>query len=187
MVRCSVKFSQVLNSNGHLSSTTVLSFLLTLLASSNAVAGLGDEAAKSSTGGASHNIRELLVGDTSAVQLFDAHPRFAQGYEAFDAEVLKLPDAVSVLLFFGTWCHDSEREVPRLVKLLETAGLSEDKLTLIALDYRKREPEGRATKFNVRYTPTAIFLRDGEEVGRIVERPNTSLYEDIKAMFAYVD
>ena len=182
-----MKFSQVLNLNVRLFSVAVTSFLLAVLVSSNAVAGLGDTAAESSTLGVSHNIPELLVGDTNAVQLFDAHPRFAQGYEAFDAKVLKLPDEVSVLLFFGTWCHDSEREVPRLVKLLETAGLSEDKLTLIALDYRKREPEGRATKFNVRYTPTAIFLRDGEEVGRIVERPNTSLYEDIKAMFANVD
>ena len=187
MVRCSVKFSQVLNPNGHLSSTTVLSFLLAVLVSSNAVAGLGDTAAESSTLGVSHHVPELLVGDTSTVQLFDAHPRFAQGYEAFGAKVLKLPDEVSVLLFFGTWCHDSEREVPRLVKLLETAGLSEDKLTLIALDYRKREPEGRAREFNVRFTPTAIFLRAGEEVGRIVERPYTSLYEDIKAMFANVD
>ena len=178
-----MKFSQVLNSNGHLSSTTVLNFLLTLLASSNAVAGLGDEAARGSTGGASHNIRELLVGDTSAVQLFNAHPRFAQGYEAFDAKVLKLPDEVSVLLFFGTWCHDSEREVPRLLKLLETAGLSEDQLTLIALDYRKREPEGRAAEFNVRYTPTAIFMRDGVEVGRIVERPATTLHEEILKIY----
>ena len=182
-----MKFSQLLNLNVHSSSVAVLSFLLALLASSNAVAGLGDTAAESSTLDVSHNIPELIVGDTSAVQLFDAHPRFAQRYEAFDAAVLEFPNGVSVLLFFGTWCHDSEREVPRLLKLLETAGLSEDKLTLIALDYRKREPEGRATKFNVRYTPTAIFMRDGEEVGRIVERPNTSLYEDIKAMFADVD
>ena len=134
-----------------------------------------------------HVIPELLVGDIGPQQLFDAHPRFAEGYAAFEADSLALPENISVLLFFGTWCHDSEREVPRLLKLLETAGLSEDKLKLIALDYRKREPEGRATKFNVRYTPTAIFIRDEEEVGRIVERPNTSLYADIKAMFAEID
>ena len=187
MVRCSMNFSQLLKVNGHLSSVAALSLLLALWASSNVVAGFGDTATKSTTVGASHNIPELLVGDTSAVQLFDAHPRFARGYEAFDAEVLELPDEVSVLLFFGTWCHDSEREVPRLVKLLETAGLSEDKLTLIALDYRKREPEGRAREFNVRYTPTAIFMREGAEVGRIVERPKTSLSEDIKTMFADID
>ena len=70
---------------------------------------LGDTAAESSTLGVSHHVFELLVGDTSTVQLFDAHPRFAQGYEAFGAKVLKLPDEVSVLLFFGTWPRQRTR------------------------------------------------------------------------------
>ena len=126
-----------------------------------------------------------LVGDLSAEQLFEAFPSFAAGYETFDAEAdsIQLPLDASVVVFFGTWCHDSEREVPRLLKLLETAGLSEEKLMLIGLDYRKREPEGRAAQFDVQYTPTAIFLRQGVEVGRIVERPNTTLQEAIKQIF----
>lgn len=160
---------------------------LVFFSSTAATVSSGDGTENSRVERLNHAIPELFVGDIGAQQLFDAHPRFAEGYAAFEAESLAVPENVSVLLFFGTWCHDSEREVPRLLKLLETAGLSEDKLKLIALDYLKREPEGRATKFNVRYTPTAIFMRDGKEVGRIVERPNTGLYEDIKAMFAEVD
>ena len=126
-----------------------------------------------------------LVGDLSPEQLFEAFPSFAEGYVAFDAEAdsIQLPLDTSVLVFFGTWCHDSEREVPRLLKLLRTAGLSEEKLMLIGLDYRKREPEGRAAQFDVQYTPTAIFLRQGVEVGRIVERPDTTLQEAIKQIF----
>ena len=128
----------------------------------------------------------LLVGKVSPEKLFLTHPRFARVYDRFqpDAGALQLPEDVHVLVFFGTWCHDSEREVPRLLKLLEAQGLSEEKLTLIALDYRKREPEGRAAQFKVRYTPTAIFMRDDVEVGRIIERPNISLYGDIEAMFS---
>ena len=178
---------RILAGQSHLVLAALLGLSLVPFASTAAVVGLGDRAENSQAERSGHIIPELLVGDIGAQQLFDAHPRFAEGYDAFEAESLAVPENVSVLLFFGTWCHDSEREVPRLLKLLETAGLSEDKLKLIALDYRKREPEGRATKFNVRYTPTAIFIRDGEEVGRIVERPNLSLYEDINAMFAEVD
>ena len=146
--------------------------------------------AEEGSGGASveqngHGAETLLVGKVSPEQLLLTHPRFARVYERFqpDASALRLPEDVHVLVFFGTWCHDSERAVPRLLKLLEAEGLSEETLTLIALDYRKREPEGRAARFKVRYTPTAIFMRDGVEVGRIVERPNTSLHGDIKAMF----
>lgn len=172
---------------------TLFGFMLVLCANSNAEEsvvesvengferGLGDSPTKSS----GHSIGELLVGDTTSAQLFDAHPRFARGYEEFktDAQPIWLPEDARVLLFFGTWCHDSEREVPRLIKLLEVAGLNEEKFTLIGLDYRKRDPEGWATKFNVRYTPTAIFMRGGLEVGRIVERPERSLYEDITMIF----
>ena len=130
-----------------------------------------------------HRVEELRVGNIKPDELLGAYPSFRGGYETFEVEPLNLPEDASVLLFFGTWCHDSEREVPRLLKLLETAGLSEDQLTLIALDYRKREPEGRAGEFNVRYTPTAIFMRDGVEVGRIVERPATTLHEEILKIY----
>lgn len=163
--------------------TTVCGLLLALSVSSHAVWGADEKAGESLAESAGHPVGELLVGDIRPVQLFDTHPRFAQGYKAFEPELLVLPDDVSVLLFFGTWCHDSEREVPRLLKLLETAGLNEENLALIALDYRKRDPQGRAAEYGVRYTPTAIFMRDGVEVGRIVERPSLSLREDIKAMF----
>ena len=130
-----------------------------------------------------HLVEELPVGDITPDELLSAYPSFRGGYEAFAVEPLYLPGDVSVLMFFGTWCHDSEREVPRLLKLLEAAGLSENNLSLIALDYRKREPKGRAVKFNVRYTPTAIFMREGVEVGRIVERPATTLHEEILKIY----
>ena len=171
--------------------TKAMLFMLAAILSSAPSLALGVVAKAEASEGerviGDHLVEELPVGDITPDELLSAFPRYRGGYEGFAVEPLYLPEDVSVLMFFGTWCHDSEREVPRLLKLLETAGLNEDKLTLIALDYRKREPEGRATKFNVRYTPTAIFLRDGEEVARIVERPNTSLYEDIKAMFADID
>lgn len=162
--------------------TGVLFFNLTLSTSLMADEGSGETSVEQKGYGA----ETLLVGAVSAEQLFLTHPRFARVYERFqpDASALRLPEDVQVLVFFGTWCHDSEREVPRLLKLLEAEGLSEEKLTLIALDYRKHEPEGRAALFKVRYTPTAIFIRDDGEVGRIIERPNVSLYEDIKAMFS---
>ena len=162
--------------------TLILGFLLAIAMNSRAGESLGEglQAVGSSNRGAG----ELLVGAIEPAQLLDTHPRFAQGYEAFKAEPLELPDDVSVLLFFGTWCHDSEREVPRLLKLLETAGLSDEKLTLVGLDYRKRDPEGRAVQFDIRYTPTAIIMREGVEVGRIVERPKTSLREEIIGILA---
>ena len=164
--------------------TIILGFLLAIAMNSRAGESLGEGLQAHTAGSSNRGAGELLVGAIEPAQLLDTHPRFAQGYEAFKAEPLELPDDVSVLLFFGTWCHDSEREVPRLLKLLETAGLSGEKLTLVGLNYRKRDPEGRAVQFDIRYTPTAIILREGVEVGRIVERPKTSLREEIIGILA---
>ena len=159
--------------------SAIFSIVITLSPGAIAKAGVieGDRAI------GNHRVEELLVGNIKPDELLGAYPSFRVGYETFEVEPLNLPEDSSVLLFFGSWCHDSEREVPRLLKLLETAGLSEDQLTLIALDYRKREPEGRAAEFNVRFTPTAIFMREGVEVGRIVERPATTLHEEILKIY----
>ena len=171
--------------------TKAMLFMLAAILSSAPSLALGVVAKTEASEGekviGDHIVEELPVGDITPDELLSAYPSFRGGYKALSVEPLYLPEDVSVLMFFGTWCHDSEREVPRLLKLLEAAGLSENNLSLIALDYRKREPKGRAAKFNVRYTPTAIFMREGVEVGRIVERPNISLHEDIKAMFAKGD
>lgn len=174
---------RILAGQSHLVLAALLGLSLVPFASTAAVVSLEDRAENSQAERSGHIIPELLVGDMSPQQLFDAHPGFAQGYEAFEAGSVELPGNVSVLLFFGTWCHDSEREVPRLLKLLDAAGLPEERLNLIGLDYRKREPGGRASEFKIRYTPTAVFLRGGVEVGRIVERPKISLRDDITVMF----
>lgn len=171
--------------------TKAMLFMLAAILSSAPSLALGVVAKAEASEGerviGDHLVEELTVGDITPDELLSAYPSFRGGYEAFAVEPVNLPRDVSVLMFFGTWCHDSEREIPRLLKLLEAAGLSETNLSLIALDYRKREPKRRAVKFNVRYTPTAIFMREGVEVGRIIERPNISLHEDIKAMFVKED
>ncbi|MBT8209669.1 MAG: thioredoxin family protein, partial [Eudoraea sp.] len=79
----------------------------------------------------------------------------------------------NILLFMGTWCSDSQREVPRFMKILEKAGFPEDQLKMVAVDKRdefyKKSPGGEEQGRNIEYVPTIIFLKDGKEAGRIVE------------------
>ena len=122
------------------------------------------------------------VGDVSRHELFDDYPAFKSGFDEYsvDALQLALPTTLEVQAMFGTWCHDSEREVPRLLKIFDALGVKDDRLTLIALDSNKREPLGRAREAGVEFTPTFVFYVDGREVGRIVERPEVSLEQDIE-------
>ena len=124
------------------------------------------------------------IGDISQAELLERHEVFKRNYDAYEvtAGIDGLPADLKVTILFGTWCHDSEREVPRMLKLLAASGVEEDNISLISLDIRKEEPEGRAKALAVRFTPTFIFFSDDVELGRIIERPVESLQADIAEM-----
>ncbi|MDT0540640.1 thioredoxin family protein [Croceitalea sp. P059] len=89
-------------------------------------------------------------------------------------------------LFLGTWCGDSKREMPRMVKILEQAQFPLENLEIIALDRRKgfykKSPSGEEKGLNIIKVPTLIFFKNGKEINRIVERPLASLEEDMLAI-----
>ena len=130
-----------------------------------------------------------VVGEMSGEALLAQYPAFMDEYKSYqpsDAEI-KAVSALeddTLLILFGTWCHDSEREVPRLLKTLDASGLDVPQFTLFAVDRKKSDPEGVAEKHGLKYTPTFILMRDGEEIGRVVERAETSLTQDLQALAA---
>jgi len=91
-----------------------------------------------------------------------------------------------IKLFLGTWCGDSKREVPRFYKVLDAVNFTEEQLEVIAVDRipeaYKKSPTGEEKGLNIRRVPTFIFYKDGKEVNRIVESPQVSLEDDIKAI-----
>jgi len=89
-----------------------------------------------------------------------------------------------ILVFMGTWCGDSKREVPRFIKILEQAEFPMDNLKIVAVDRRKghykKSPTGEEWGLSIKRVPTFIFYKDGKETNRIIENPITSLEADIK-------
>ncbi len=91
-----------------------------------------------------------------------------------------------ILIFMGTWCGDSKREVPRFIKILETADFPMEHLKIVALDRRedhyKMSPNGEEWGLAIKRVPTFIFYKNGSEVNRIIESPIVTLEADIKAI-----
>ena len=89
----------------------------------------------------------------------------------------------SIRLFLGTWCGDSKREVPRMLKIIEDAGYSLASVEIFAVDrrreYLKSTPGEEAAEDNIVRVPTLIFFKDGKETNRIIEKPVKSLEEDM--------
>ena len=114
---------------------------------------------------------------------FDAW--FAKNYrdykvKAKDAKDIKdLLNNVDIVVVMGTWCPDSRREVPRLYKILDYAHFDEKRLTVYAVDRSKKVPSGATDNLNIKRVPTIIVIRDGKEIGRIIEYPVFSLEKDL--------
>jgi len=91
-----------------------------------------------------------------------------------------------ILVFMGTWCDDSKREVPRFIKTLENANFPMENLKIVAVDRRKgmykKSPTGEEWGLSIKRVPTFIFYKDGKEANRIIESPITSLEADMKAI-----
>jgi hypothetical protein len=50
-----------------------------------------------------------------------------------ELKALEVNNFYSVTIFFGTWCSDSKREVPRFLKLLDAIGFPQTAIHLIAV------------------------------------------------------
>ena len=84
-----------------------------------------------------------------------------------------------ILMFMGTWCADSQREVPKLYKILELSDYDLERMEVRAVTEEKTLPDDGQKEFDVIYVPTIIFYKDGEEAGRFVEYPQEDFEDDI--------
>jgi thiol-disulfide isomerase/thioredoxin len=98
---------------------------------------------------------------------------------------------VDIMLFMGTWCSDSRREVPHFYRILDYLKFREKKLLVVNLDnhpdHRKQSPQHEEQGWNIEYVPTFVFLKNGKEIGRIVEEPLVSLEADMMAILKKTD
>ena len=64
----------------------------------------------------------ILIGDLTKEELFSKDHKFYENYLSSEPYQFKKNidlNGISVKILFGTWCHDSQREIPRFLRLLE--------------------------------------------------------------------
>jgi thiol-disulfide isomerase/thioredoxin len=126
--------------------------------------------------------RDVL--DTPAYAAFQAGYDTARITPEFIPMIRSVREGVSVTIFFGGWCGDSKREVPRFLRLADESGFPKSSIRLYALDRTKKSDDGLTTRFTIERIPTFIFLKDGKEIGRITESPATTLEGDVLTILA---
>ena len=132
-----------------------------------------------------HN--EHLIGEIDQSALLETPYRswYKKNYSSYSPDKDSLEalekglNGIKVKIFMGTWCHDSQREVPRLYKILENSNFDLSNLSLVSLSPDKNTPRGLEVGLSIQRTPTFIFFKNDVEIGRIVETPRDSLENDM--------
>ena len=129
--------------------------------------------------------KRMLLGKITARELYEKYPVFAENASAYkpDSRIVerigRLDGDTAVVMFLGTWCGDSVREVPRFLKLIESADNPRISLVMYGLDKSLDDGEGIAHEYNIERVPTMVFLREDREVGRLVEPPDGTMEKDL--------
>jgi tetratricopeptide (TPR) repeat protein len=128
-----------------------------------------------------------------AVKDFDRAPYAAwykPNYENYTptaeiiAQLKKFKSSTLILkIVFGSWCGDSKRELPKMMKVLSAVGFPEKNIQLIgvydSLEVYKQAPLREEKGLNIYRVPTFIVYQKDKEIGRIVEYPVESLERDL--------
>lgn len=86
---------------------------------------------------------------------------------------------VSFLLVGANWCGDSKEQMPKIYKLFKLTSFPLKNVKLVGVDRDKEDPEGIAPDNDIERAPTLIVIKNGIEIGRIVETPDISWEDDI--------
>lgn len=129
---------------------------------------------------------EILVGKISYAQMTQYSAAwFDKEYDLYKVNAERLAQIKPflkdkrVVLLMGTWCEDSQREVPGMMKILNAAGYNTTEMEIIAVDEDKKTVEGLEKKYALTYIPALIFFDGEKEVNRIVEFPINTLEQDM--------
>ena len=112
-----------------------------------------------------------------------------ENYKTDEVQIEKLKKSTElkdteILVIFGTWCHDSRRELPRFYKITDELGYSKFNIRLVAVDTNKSSRDKSIEGIEFTRIPTFIFYKNGKEIGRIVESVKVSLETDISVIIS---
>ena len=134
---------------------------------------------------------DILIGyaDRQALEKAPFSQWFQQGYEAY-----RLKDSLihiykgthlsdmKVTIVGGTWCSDTQRELPRFFKVADAIHIPAKNITMIFVERDKTVPGIDLKKWEIGYVPTFIFTLYGKEVKKIVEAPEGSFEDELGSM-----
>ena len=112
---------------------------------------------------------------------------FTPNYLSYQVDTTSLSSSrgnleeIKIVAFIGSWCEDSQIQLPQFYKILDYLGFDLNNLRLEAID---RSEDGLVfsplcIENMVSQSPEFIFFKSGKEIGRISEYPEETLEKDM--------
>jgi len=134
----------------------------------------------------------ILYGNCTKDHLMlEPHAKwFSPGFDNYKPQAMALTalkklhsESLEIKIFFGTWCGDSKREVPRFLKLMAALSFPQKNIQLIAVgngdSLVKQSPQHEEKGLGIFRVPVFIIYKNGVEINRINEFPVFSLEKDL--------
>jgi hypothetical protein len=136
--------------------------------------------------------KEILYGDCNraGLELGEFGKMFNEYYRDYEPDravlnQLKLKkEGIDILIVLGTWCSDSQEQVPRFLKILDKIRFDKNEVQMICVSREKEAGEIDVKLYNIEKVPTFIVYRKGREIGRIIETPYMTLEKDLLMFFS---
>jgi len=122
--------------------------------------------------------RSTLESDSS----FEWYRKNYASFTPDSASIVFLSTAakeIHFVVFGGTWCGDTKRELPRFLKIASLAHIPDANMEMYGVDRSKESGDGLTEKYHIVSVPTFIVLSEGKEIGRIVEHSEEGIEFDL--------
>jgi thiol-disulfide isomerase/thioredoxin len=84
---------------------------------------------------------------------------------------------VQFILFGGTWCEDTQAILPKFFRLQELSGIEDTAISFFGVNRAKKSLSSIADAFNIKNVPTIIVMKEGKEIGRVIEYGKTGRWD----------
>lgn len=131
----------------------------------------------------------MLLGESKAIEketILQTSPEWQAVYDSYQPDesflnILqsKVGKDLTIVVYLGTWCSDSKKNVPIFIKILDS--LEQGLVTVSFFDVTRKANKDIKyydESLKVERVPTFIFYRGDKEIGRIIENPQKTLLED---------
>ncbi len=131
--------------------------------------------------------KEILIGycNLTGLEKGEFGEVFKTGYEQYKPQnkyikkLIPVVDEVEFTVVLGTWCSDSEEQVPRFFKILNELSYNPKRVKIIAVNQSLSAILVSLKDFDIQKVPTFIVYKNGLELGRIIETPEKKIERDL--------